>query len=391
MDNYVNDFDLIVNRQGIGNMKLAMTDRIYNLSGTEFDFPTAPVIRKAVTNLAQNGLFGYTVRDQQYEQAVLSWFKTRHQLKIPQEWLVVTAGTIHSLATCIELFVGPTERIISLAPGYNRYDQAADRLQRETVSVPLIENPQVGSYSIDFSNLELAFKKATNKLFVLCNPHSPTGQVWSLADLKKIANLSRKYGVYVFSDEIYSENVYGQIKFSSYLHADPEPNYTIVANSLGKCFSLTGLNHANIVIPGQKLREQFITKRNAKHFGSIEPLAYSAVTHGYSLAGAKWLKAMNDYVEKNMQLTRQMLGKISTDIIIYGGQGGFYLWIDWNHVVPSKMTIEQILAKASVALDLGEEYGVGYSNYTRINLATPATYLQEALASVQEVFQKIRA
>lgn len=389
MDNYVKDFDLLVNRQGIGNMKLAMTDRTYNLSGTEFDFPTAPVIRDAVTNLAQNGLFGYTVRDQQYEQTVLSWFKTQHQLDIPKEWLVVTAGTIHSLATCIELFVGPNERIISLTPGYNRYDQAADRLQRATVSVPLIENPQEGSYSIDFSNLELAFKEAANKLFVLCNPHSPTGQVWSPTDLKKIANLSRKYSVYIFSDEIYSENIYGQTKFSSYLQVDPEPNYTIVANSLGKCFSLTGLNHANIVIPGQKLREQFIAKRNAKHFGSIEPLAYVAVTSGYSVAGAKWLQAMNAYVEKNMQLTRRILGKISTDIIIYGGQGGFYLWIDWNQVVPSGMTIDQILAKASVALDLGEEYGAGYTNYTRINLATPATYLQEALESVQKTFKKL--
>lgn len=388
MDNHF-DFSHEVNRKGIGNMKLNMTDRFYNLSGTEFDFATVPVIRQAVTKLAKNGLFGYTVRDKQYEQAVLNWLKDQHNLVIPNEWLVVTAGTIHSLATCIELFVKSDERIITMTPGYNRYDQAADRLGRATVSVPLTEDARNRSYSIDFEKLEQAFKIAANKLFVLCNPHSPTGQVWSAADLHKIAALSSKYGVYVFSDEIYSENTYGQTKFFSYLQVEPDPEYTVVANSLGKCFSLTGLNHANIVIPGPNLRQQFIARRNAKHFGSIEPLAYVAVTSGYSAAGAEWLSQMNDYVAKNMALTRKMLAEISTDIIVYGGQGGFYLWIDWSRVIPAGMTLDQILDRASVALDSGDEYGAGYTNYTRINLATPWIYLSGALTLIQNVFKKI--
>ena len=138
------DFETLVERSG-ANLKLMMTPpevvKAGNISldGAEPDFKSAPVIEEAVIRFAKNGLYGFTLPDEAYKSAVTKWMQMSRKTQIKPEWIVTTLGTIYSLATTIRLVcTDPDDGIIVTTPVYNRYRQAADRLNKKTVECPLI-------------------------------------------------------------------------------------------------------------------------------------------------------------------------------------------------------------------------------------------------------------
>ncbi len=182
------DFETLVSRPG-ANLKRMMTPPEVveagniSLDGAEPDFKSAPVIEEAVIRFAKNGLYGFTLPDDAYRNAVVNWMKMNRNTSLQPQWVVTTLGTIYSLATAIRLTCpDPEDGMIITTPVYNRYRQAADRLNRKTVECPLIYDANAGSYEMDFAAIEAAMADPHNKLFVLCNPHNPIGQIWKKED-----------------------------------------------------------------------------------------------------------------------------------------------------------------------------------------------------------------
>ena len=108
----------------------------------------------------------------------------------------------------------------------------------------------------------------------------------------------------MFSDEIFAETVYNDHVVQPYSEAPDAWEHAIVSTSLGKAFSLTGVNFANLIIPNRELRESFIVQGNADHYGSIEPMSYAAMLSAYTNEGARWVQAMNGHVPDNIRLVR---------------------------------------------------------------------------------------
>ena len=148
------DFETLVERSG-ANLKLMMTPTEVvkagniSLDGAEPDFKSAPVIEEAVIRFAKNGLYGFTLPDEAYKSAVTKWMQMSRKIQIKPEWIVTTLGTIYSLATTIRLVcTDPDDGIIVTTPVYNRYRQAADRLNKKTVECPLLYDSVNGSYQM---------------------------------------------------------------------------------------------------------------------------------------------------------------------------------------------------------------------------------------------------
>lgn len=384
MSNY--DFETIVKRRP-SNLKLSYTDEMvikaHNVSfdGAEPDFKSAPVIEKAIKAFAENGLYGFTLCDDIYTNAVCNWMNKQRQTNILPEWVVPTLGTIHSVATSIRLFTHEGDGIIITPPVYNRYEQAATRLHRKTVKCPLVLKD--GRYHMDFSSIEAAMRSEKNKLFILCNPHNPIGQIWQPKELEKLAQLANEYQVAVFSDEIFAETVYGGHRTPCYLDVPGAKDHCIVSVSLGKSFGFTGVNHANMLIPNEQLREAFITQRNADHYGSIDPFVYESVLAAYSEEGADWLHAMNEYVGSNIQKIKQFFEMEFPKAHIYGGEGGYILWIDFREYFNTEEEmIEFLYHKAYFHLDPGSNYDC--ERFARMCVASPWHAIEKALKDLKK-------
>lgn len=204
------DFDHpLGDRENVGNMKTHTTPEalrrrnITSFAAAEMDFRTAPSVVEAIKRAAERGIYGFTIPTAEYLGAVRWWHREMRGWELEDEWIVPTLGTIFSVAEAIRLTTTERERIIVQTPVYYRYEQAADRQGRETVHNPL--KIVDGRYEMDFEDLDRKMADPANKLLVLCNAHNPVGRVWPEADLRRVGELSEKYGVVVFCDEIFGE------------------------------------------------------------------------------------------------------------------------------------------------------------------------------------------
>lgn len=385
------DFETLVSRPG-ANLKRMMTPPEVieagniSLDGAEPDFKSAPVIEEAVIRFAKNGLYGFTLPDDAYRNAVVNWMKMNRNTSLQPQWVVTTLGTIYSLATAIRLTCpDPEDGMIITTPVYNRYRQAADRLNRKTVECPLIYDANAGSYEMDFAAIEAAMADPHNKLFVLCNPHNPIGQIWKKEGLERIAILAERYNVTVYSDEIFSDNCYQGLTCPCYLDIKGAKPHAIVATSLGKSFGFTGVNHANIWIADDELRARFIDRRTRDHYGSLDPCVYECVLSAYTEEGKAWVDASNAYVWENICVLRDYFAKHLPQAKVCGGEGAYILWIDWSAYFSTEEELTEFLVKkAHVCLGEGSDYDSPL--FTRVCMATPRRCLIKTLESIGEAF-----
>jgi len=370
------DFDTLVNRKSMGNMKYIISSNtiknkgVISYAGAEMDFKTAPAITSAMIKRCDNGLFGFTVADERYLDSIVWWMKQMRQWTVDIDHIVPTYGTIHSIATMIREFTEVGDGIIVQPPVYGRYEQAATRLDRKTVYNPL--KYADGHYSMDFDNLKEIMENPKNKLMILCNPHNPVGRTWHNDELTKVALLAKKYGVLVFSDEIFAEVVFNGNKTIPYSLIPEAKENCIVATALGKTFNLTGFNNANIIIANKSIRERFIKQRNAGHFGSIDPLVHAAMCSAYSQEGINWVTEMLKYLDKNIRYITDFFKENLPDVKIIKPEGTFTLWMDWNGIGLNQESLNKFLANdAYLELDIGENYGIGGVGFARMNIACP--------------------
>lgn len=386
------DLQTLVNRAGTGNLKEVLTpeelkrEGILALNAAEMDFRTAPSVIEAMISCAREGLMGFTLCDEPYRAAVCDWMRRVRGQEIEADWIVPTMGTIFSVATCIRMCVGAGQRIIVQPPTYNRYEQAADRIGRETVHNPLLRRAD-GSYMMDLADLERKMADPDNRLLVLCNPQNPTGTVWPREILEEVARLAVRYGVVVYSDEIFADYAFEEAGVPMFCTLLGGRNNGISATSLGKTFSFTGVNHANILIADEALRERFTKQKYSDHYGSLEPMHRAAILGAYSDEGLAWKRAVQELLERNYRRVRDFFREKLPEVIVSPLQGGYVLWLDWGALPQGKA--QELMARAKLVLEDGENFGCVPNRYSRMCIATPESVLDGALARLAEALESV--
>lgn len=389
------DYDTLVCR-GSGNLKWEITPKalrergIQNFAGAEMDFRTAPSVIRSMKATVENGLFGFTIETEEYRQAVAWWMKEMRGFTVEPDWIVPVYGTIFSVATALRMATEKGQGIIVQTPVYYRYQSAADHLGRKTVFNPLIR--ESGSYRMDFADLEEKMRDPENRLLVLCNPQNPIGRVWPAEDLRRVGELSAKYGVTVISDEIFGEMTFDGHTAVPYVSLPEGRTNAITVVSLGKAFNFTGVNHANVIIPDPALRERYTAQRNADHYGSVGPLEYAAVLGAYNEEGRAWFEGARDYIAENGRLVRQMVEENYPQAVFYPMEGTSVCWIDWAFLGMKGKALERFFEEeALVALEAGTPYGQGCETFTRINVSTTRDQLTAALARMRAAVNRLLA
>jgi cysteine-S-conjugate beta-lyase len=385
------DFDTPVSRAGLGTLKEAVTSAdmkaagIVTLFGAEFEFKTAPSVIRAVMDMAENGLFAYTLQDDAFNSLVAGWMKTRRGWDVKNEWIVPTYGTMSALGTCIRTVTSPGNGVIVLLPGYFMYWSEITNNGRVRVGVPLYFDG--GRYTVDFELLESALMDTNNTLLVLCSPHNPIGRVWCRDELERIAALAARYDVTVFSDEIFADVIYPGQSMLAFPQAGGGAR-CMVATSLGKAFSFTGIGQANLIIPDKELREAFLCQRRIGHYGSLDPVMRAAYFGAYSDDGVRWLDAMTAYCYANYLFADEYFRTRLPWFRIIRPEGTYVLWVDGRELGLSEPVLRELFTRARFGTDPGTDYG-GEAGFFRINISVPRSSLQKALISLEEAVRNL--
>ena len=383
------DFDTRVDRTNRGTIKeLLFTPEnirekgFVSYSGAEFEFKTARPVIDAVKEAAENGLFGFTAADGNYFSHVTWWLREVRGVEVPAEWILPVQGTIFSCATMIRLCTAPGEAVLVPAPGYNRYEQAATRLGRETVFSPM--KMVNGAPELDLEDLGRKMARPEVKLLVLCNPNNPTGRIVREETLKEILRMARENGVTVWSDEIFGDTPLDGSRVPVLAALAEEDDRVVSVISMGKTFSLTGVNHANVIIRNPSLRAVYEAQRNADHFGSIDPMVYAALCGGYTPEGKEWLSQMLAVVKGNNGRLTRFFAEHLPQVRVLQPEATYVLWADFSGLgLDEKELFDFLNNEAYFCCDPGEEY-YGAPGMARICTAVPPRELEKSLAAFLE-------
>ena len=388
------DFETKVDRTGMASIREAMMPAtvkerdFISCWGAEFEFKTAPCVIQAIKDWADQGVAAYCHTDDALLHTITNWMKMHRNWKIEKEWIVPTYGLTHSVATICRAFTEPGDGIIGLEPVYHMTWEAVELNKRVHVDCPLILEDT--TYHIDYERLEELMANPKNKVLTFCNPQNPIAKVWGKEDLIKIAELAMKYNKIIYSDEIFADTVYEGVEMLTFDQVTKRPLKWIVATSLGKTFSMTGIGQANLIIKDRGLREQFIEQRDIDHYGSFNPMMRAAYFGGYTMEGHRWIKEMMKYCYQNYQFLDHFMKEYIPEMKIIPPQGTFILWVDCRGL--GFQTEDDYMAffhRAGFACDGGERYG-SEPGFIRMNIAAPAPELHKIMESLRKAVAEHR-
>ena len=378
------DFETVIDRRGSGSLKGTMTPEDFpglglaNFWGAEFDFPSCPAFSRGVMDCARKGLYAFTLQTPEYNARIVWWMEHARACSIQPEWIVPTHGTIYALATAIRLFVGPGSHMLMLTPGYSRYAQAATRLQRACHACALSYDAEAHRYSVDWEKLEQQVSDPNCALLVICQPNNPTGTVLTEQELRRIDQLARQYGTAVFCDEIFGEISLTDHPVPSYAAIMTEDSPAMVCTSLGKCMSLTGVNHANLLIRNPSLRERYTRQKYADHYGSLDPMLYAGLMQAYSEEGLEWLKELLCVIRSNRKLFTEQAEALFPGAHAVQAEGTYVVWMDYSDCGMTEEKLKSTFQKIRFLGDPGSEYGAS-DMFWRYSVAMPAAQIQRTM------------
>ena len=163
----------------------------------------------------------------------------------PDREIVITCGGTEAMMAAMLTVCNPGDKVTVFSPFYENYGADAILSGAEPVYVPLIP-PE---FSFDAEVLEAAFKQENMKALILCNPSNPCGKVFTREELLIIADLAKKYDLYVITDEVYEHILYEPNKHTYMATLPGMRERTIICSSLSKTYSITGWRIGYVIAP----------------------------------------------------------------------------------------------------------------------------------------------
>lgn len=380
------DFSRPTDRRGTDSYKWdsAPEADIIPLWVADMDFETFPGITEALQRRVAHGIFGYTRVPEAYYEAVCRWFGKRHGWHINREDIIYTSGVVPAVSAVIKALTLPGDQVIVQGPVYNCFFSSIRNNGCEMVSNSLIYNKEELRYEIDFDDLERKLKHERARLMLLCNPHNPGGRVWTRDELTRVAELCRKYGVRVVSDEIHCEltlydNEY--VPFGSL--PDELSRGSITCCSPSKAFNTAGLQIANIVCRDAEVRNRIDRAININEVCDVNPFGVIALQAAYSDEGYEWLTQLRTYISANYDLLLERFARELPKCKVMRMEGTYLAWIDCTELhIPSDEIEEMLMHENKVWVNAGSMYGAEGAAFIRVNMACTSELLNEGITRI---------
>lgn len=386
------DFFSIPDRSGCGATKWieagnASTDYV-PLSVADMEFPTAPKIGEALAKLAKEQILGYTDPTDEYFDAVISWMKRRHSFDIKKEWIVNTPGIVYALGVLLEAVTKPGDGVIILTPVYYPFDMAILAKNRRFVYSELKLNGT--RYEIDFEDLEKKAKLSSTKAIIFCNPHNPVGRVWTKQELKRVADICNRNGVFIIDDEIHNDLIMEGYEHTvmATLGEDTLRNIA-VCTAPSKTFNLAGLQCSNIIVPDSKARAKLNACMLMSMVNHLNIFAFEACKTAYNEC-EDWLVELLTVIRDNASYVESFMAENFPEITVFPLEGTYLQWLDMRKLGMTHVELREMLRKAGIILDWGEMFGDSGRGFQRINLACSKATLEKAMERFKAAVEEVR-
>lgn len=341
----------------------------------DMDFATSEEITAALMARAAHPIYGYTDRGPQYQELFAERFSSTHGGVNPDQ-VVLSTGVMYSIAAALEEFTRPGDGVLIMKPCYHPFVVTTEQLGRTPIYVSLIDTER--GFEIDEDALDKA--AASCRALLLCNPHNPTGRVFSVKELCYFGAVCERYGLVAISDEIHCDFVYGPNVFTSLAAVSPYAReHGVCCVSPTKSFNLAGLKVSAAIINNQSMFDRFRTRAKVTGINSINLFAMEAIKAAYRQSN-DWQHSLLSYLEGNRELIARFVDESSDYVHAHTPEGTYFFWL---HFPGQRDAALHLASDEGVILSPGTDFDARLSEWARLNFACPRSVLSEALVRIR--------
>jgi cystathionine beta-lyase len=382
------NFDHVIDRRFTNSIKWKLYGNdILPLWVADMDFMVPEPVQEALRHAVDHGIFGYESPTKELQETVAARMEKLYGWKVLPEMVIATPGVIAGFNAAARTVVEEGQGILIQPPVYPPFlavNKNIGSVHQENPLMMTVEGVTM-RYGVDFDSFERAINSNNAKtgIFLLCNPHNPTGQVYERDDLARMAKICLENGIMLCSDEIHSELLLGGAQHTPMAISSPEiADRTITLVAPSKTFNVAGLNCAFAIIPNLDLMARYkkTSEQMAMHMNSLGLVAAQVAFSG---ACDEWLADLCSYLTGNRDFLVEYVKNEIDDVRITVPKATYLAWLDCNELVCSGRidgTPQKFFLKhARVALNEGREFGLGGEGFVRLNFGCPRNTLEDAL------------
>ena len=360
----------------------------------EPDFNTPDYINAAAKKAIDIGFTKYTPASgtPQLKKAVCEKFLKDNGLYYEPEQIVVSSGAKSSLYHAICAMVNPGDEVILPTPYWLTYPELIGLAQGKTVYVDCVKE---NGYKMTADRLEKAITEKT-KCVIINSPNNPTGAVYSEDELKSIAKVIEKHGLYVISDEIYEKLVYGGAKhYSIACCSDYMKEHTVVVNGVSKSYAMTGWRIGYFAAP-RDIAKAAASMQSHTASNPCSISQYASVEALTSPESDKFISEMQKTFDERRKYMVEVLQN-TENVVCIEPKGAFYVFADVSACYGKKFNgapINGSLSFADAALNKGVAVvpglAFGDDNCIRLSYAISLADIKEGLERLKSFIKELK-
>ncbi len=369
------DFDAFHDRYATGSTKWSRYPaEVLPLWIADMDFAVAPEIIAALRARLEHPVLGYAVAMAELREQIVEDLAARFDWRITADEIVFLPGVEPGFNMALKARLAAGDAVLVQTPMYRPILDAPGHWGLERLDVPLTRG--VEDYEPDRDAIARALRRA--RAFLLCNPHNPTGHVYTRDDLAFIAAACEANDALIVSDEIHCDLVFDGRQHVPIASLAPEvARRTITLMSASKTYNIPGLKTAFAIIQDPALREAFNGARSGM-VDSVNLMGLEATLAAYRDAGA-WRAAAIDYLQGNRDFLTRELAQLLPEIVYHPPQASFLAWLDCRALNLGPSPQRFFLDDAKLGLYAGEAFGAGYEGFVRLNFGCTRATLAKAV------------
>ncbi len=353
----------------------ALPDSI-NFGLGEPDLPTPQFLREEAARITLEEQNGYTnhagllpLREKIAEQYP--------HLNLQPNQVCVTVGSQEAMTAAFLAIVDEGDEVLIPNPSFPAYENCVKISGGEPVFYRL---PAEKDFGFDIEEFKSKITTKT-KVAVVISPSNPTGKIFTENDLRQIADVLEDTGIYLISDEIYSDLYFTNAKPHS---ASEFYDRTLIVSGLSKSLSMTGWR------VGWLASSQTDVVKAALTLHGFLTVCTSTISQKASLLG--WTEEAEKAKKEAREIYRrrgEFLIKLLQDEVGLRGtspEGAFYTMVDISNLGDDLEVAERFLNNRVITVP-GIAFGSEAKGFLRVSFCNTEERMAEGVKRMKKVIQ----
>ncbi len=346
----------------------------------DMDFRTPDCIVDAMAKRLEHHAFGYFKIPQAYFDGIAKWQKERYGVDgVTADQVDYQNGVLGGVSSFVEAYSLPGDWILLNDTCYTGFQSTIANRGRNIVYSPVKETAD--GWALDIEDMEKKIIEKKPPIMIFCNPHNPTGHVWSKEEMIAVVELCDKYGMLICSDEIWADFQTGGHKHVPLHTCCPRAKEIVFSMyAPSKTFNLAGLQGSYSVCWNPAMKARVAKAAVASHYNAANVLSVHAAIGAYNGdEGAQYVDAMNAYIRESQIWLKKELETNIPGLRIHLPDATYLLWVNFEDYCKQKgcefqEVLDKVTAKGVIPNDGRTFHG---ATHLRLNLACPRSQVEE--------------